>query len=88
MNDIITVFRMTKGKSGNCHKGGSMKYRIVTNGVKYSIEVRKWYWPFWRLFTFGINEGGGSYYIAEDTKEKANDRFLEIMRENIKWVKA
>ncbi len=34
--------------------------------IGYSVFYRTWYWPFWRQFLYGINEGGGQYFIFED----------------------
>ncbi len=48
--------------------------------IGYSVFYRTWYWPFWRQFLYGINEGGGQYFIFENTKQKALEAYREVIK--------
>lgn len=69
-----------------------MKHRVVVNKYnRYSIQVWRWYWPFWTLFEYyGYDEpnqyGAVSYTkslknIIALTSVEALSKFEKIMRE-------
>lgn len=52
-------------------------YRVVTKDGRYSVQER-WFGFFWKIFTWGVHEGGGGFYISEDSAEAAEARYLEL----------
>lgn len=55
------------------------KYRIISNGKKYRIQSRSWYFPFWITCTYPM--GFGEFYYEYDTKEHAQMQ-IDIMKYN------
>lgn len=55
-----------------------MIVRIATKDNKFRVQ-RKFLF-FWMTLYYGINEGGGSYYIEEDTYTAAQDRLVDALK--------
>lgn len=51
------------------------KFRTITNRDKTAFRIEEEvglpFFKFWRLFTYGTNEGGGAYYIEKPTRSQA-----------------
>lgn len=54
-----------------------MKFRLVTNGRQYKVQYKTFI--IWRDFGFGVNEGGGSYLILENTPEQCWDKLKQTL---------
>ena len=58
-----------------------MKFKIKERDGRFRVYRRFLGW--WFLFTYGINQGGGSNYIEADSLEKAE----EILKKEIDHIR-
>jgi len=51
--------------------------KIMDKHIGFTVETRSLIWPFWKTFHYGVNDGGGKFYILESTEQLAVNTYLE-----------
>lgn len=62
-----------------------MKYRIITNGNKFRVQRRVFYF-FWTIYLYGVNEGGGQYFIEYDSIDECWTKLKETIPSKNRWM--
>ena len=56
------------------------KYRVVQKYKDcFTVETTHWFLPWWYTFSYGINEGGGSWIIERSTAELAEQDLRNVL---------